>query len=38
MLDDGERAPPCCSTEAGAATMGVLDDGQRSAMSRELVA
>ena len=42
--DGGERAPPGGSAEAGAgrsgivAAMGVLDDGERSAMSRELVA
>ena len=36
--DDGERAPPGGSAEARAATMGVRDDGERSAISRELVA
>ena len=36
--NDGERAPPGGSAGARAATMDVRDDGERSAMSRELVA
>ena len=35
---NGERAPPSGSAEAGAAATGVLDEGERSAMSRDLVA
>ena len=38
VLDDGESAPPGGTAEAGAAATGLLDDGERSAMTRELVA
>ena len=37
-LDDSERVPPGGSAEAREATMGMRDDGERSAISREQVA
>ena len=37
-IDDGERAPPGGSAEAGAAATRMRDDGERSAISREQIA